>query len=92
MFNLKSADNTEIIRWVNTLGAHGLNQLSVLTTQGRDIEEMWKRRDAMSPIGRQGEGWDTANAATFLNSDEAKYITGTTLIVDGGISQTIRSW
>jgi NAD(P)-dependent dehydrogenase (short-subunit alcohol dehydrogenase family) len=59
---------------------------------GGNIEEMWRRRDAMSPTGRQGEGWDTANAALFLNSDEAKYITGTTLMVDGGISQTIRSW
>jgi len=59
---------------------------------GGNIEEMWRRRDAMSPMGRQGEGWDTANAALFLNSDEAKYITGTTLMVDGGISQTIRSW
>ena len=53
---------------------------------------MWRRRDAMSPTGKQGEGWDTANAALFLNSDEAKYITGTTVVVDGGISQTIRSW
>ena len=59
---------------------------------GGNIEEMWRRRDAMSPMGRQGEGWDTANAALFLNSDEAKYITGTTLMVDGGISQTIRPW
>jgi len=59
---------------------------------GGDVEEMWRRRDAMCPMGRQGEGWDVANAALFLNSDEAKYITGTTLMVDGGISQTIRSW
>jgi len=59
---------------------------------GGDVEEMWRRRDAMCPMGRQGEGWDVANAALFLNSDEAKYITGTTLLVDGGISQTIRSW
>jgi len=59
---------------------------------GGDVGEMWRRRDAMSPTGKQGEGWDTAYAALFLNSDEAKYITGTTLVVDGGLSQTIRSW
>lgn len=59
---------------------------------GGDIEEMWRRRDAMSPTGKQGEPWDTAYAALFLASDDAKYITGTTLLVDGGISQTVRSW
>ena len=59
---------------------------------GGDIEEMWRRRDAMSPTGKQGEPWDTAYAALFLASDDSKYITGTTLLVDGGISQTIRSW
>ena len=59
---------------------------------GGDIEEMWRRRDAMSPTGKQGEPWDIANAALFLASDDSKYITGTTLLVDGGISQTIRSW
>jgi len=59
---------------------------------GGDIEEMWRRRDAMSPTGKQGEPWDIAYAALFLASDEAKYITGTTLIVDGGITQTIKQW
>ncbi len=59
---------------------------------GGDIEAMWRRRDAMSPTGKQGEPWDTAYAALFLASDEAKYITGTTLIVDGGITNTMRQW
>jgi len=57
-----------------------------------DIEEMWRRRDSMSPTGRQGEGWDTAYAALYLASDEAKYVTGTTLLVDGGFANTTRSW
>lgn len=56
---------------------------------GGDIEEMWKKRDAMSPTGKQGEAWDIAHAALFLASDEAKYITGTTLIVDGCITGTM---
>lgn len=56
---------------------------------GGDIEELWKQRDARCPTGKQGDAWDTAYAALFLASDEAKYITGTTLIVDGGITQRI---
>jgi len=59
---------------------------------GGDIEEMWRRRDSMSPTGSQGEPWDIAYAALFLASDEAKYITGTTLIVDGGITNTMKQW
>jgi NAD(P)-dependent dehydrogenase (short-subunit alcohol dehydrogenase family) len=38
------------------------------------------------PLGRQGTGWETAYAALFLLSNEAAYITGQTLIVDGGLS------
>jgi len=56
---------------------------------GGDIDEMWRRRDAMSPTGKQGEPWDIAHAALFLASDEAKYITGTTLVVDGCITGTM---
>ncbi len=38
------------------------------------------------PLGRQGTGWETAYAALFLISDEAAYITGQTLAVDGGMT------
>ena len=53
---------------------------------------MWQRRDAMSPTGKQGEPWDIAYAALFLASDEAKYITGATLTVDGGLTNTMKQW
>jgi len=40
-------------------------------------------KDAV-PLGRLGTPRDIANAALFLASDDASYITGTTIIVDGG--------
>ncbi|MBA5778208.1 SDR family oxidoreductase [Stappia sp. F7233] len=53
---------------------------------GGDVEEMWKVRDAQVPMGHMGDAWDVANAALFLASDEARYITGIELLVDGGIT------
>ena len=41
-------------------------------------------RAAMVPLGRQGTAWDVANAAAFLASDDAAFITGVLLPVDGG--------
>jgi len=51
-----------------------------------DIDNLFRRRDAQCPLGRMGDAWDTACAALFLASDEAKYITATELLVDGGPS------
>ena len=48
-------------------------------------EEMTAARHAMSPTGRMGDGWDIAHAAVFLASDDAKYINGIELPVDGGL-------
>jgi NAD(P)-dependent dehydrogenase (short-subunit alcohol dehydrogenase family) len=45
-----------------------------------------KRRQARIPMSFMGDGRDTANAVLFLASDEARFITGTELIVDGGMS------
>ncbi len=42
-------------------------------------------RDALVPTGKMGTGWDIANAALFLASDDASYITGVCLSVDGGL-------
>jgi NAD(P)-dependent dehydrogenase (short-subunit alcohol dehydrogenase family) len=46
------------------------------------------RRDAQIPMGRMGDAWDVANAAVFLVSDEARYITGQAIVVDGGITSS----
>lgn len=59
---------------------------SLEETYGGDSTEMKKKRDAQCPMGHQGDAWDVAYAALFLASDEAKYITGTTLVVDGGLT------
>lgn len=42
-------------------------------------------REALVPMRRMGTGWDAANAALFLASDEARYVTGVLLPVDGGL-------
>ena len=49
-------------------------------------DEMVRRRDEQWPIGRMGDAWDVAYVALFLASNKAKYITGTELIVDGGLT------
>jgi NAD(P)-dependent dehydrogenase (short-subunit alcohol dehydrogenase family) len=46
--------------------------------------EVMQERDAKCPMGRQGTCWDVAKAALFLASDDASYVTGTLLMVDGG--------
>lgn len=49
--------------------------------------EIEAERDSKVPLrGKMGTGWDVANAALFLASDEASFITGVTLPVDGGAS------
>ncbi|WP_037081298.1 SDR family NAD(P)-dependent oxidoreductase [Neorhizobium vignae] len=52
-------------------------------------DEMKAKRDALSPMKRQGDGWDIAWASVFLASDEAKYITGVELPIDGGLHVTV---
>jgi NAD(P)-dependent dehydrogenase (short-subunit alcohol dehydrogenase family) len=52
---------------------------------GGDVEALLKMRVARIPLGFMGDGRDTAYAALFLASDEARFITGTEIIVDGGM-------
>ena len=59
-----------------------------LATQraGGDVDALLRQRQARIPLGFMGDGRDTANAALFLASDEARFITGTEIVVDGGMT------
>ena len=58
--------------------------------RGIKKEDLIRQRDASVPLGgKMGTAWDVAYAAVFLASDEAKFITGVMLPVDGGQSARI---
>lgn len=65
--------NTPVVaqRLVRQLGSTSADQLAA-------------ERDAKIPLGKAGDAWDIAHAVLFLVSDEARHITGTELVVDGG--------
>ena len=46
-----------------------------------------ERRRKMAPLPLEGDAWDVASAALFLASDESRFITGTCLPVDGGVTE-----
>lgn len=53
---------------------------------GGDVDALLQSRLARIPLGFMGDGRDTANAALFLASDEARFVTGTEIVVDGGMT------
>jgi len=53
---------------------------------GGDVEKLLAQRQARIPLGFMGDGRDTAYAALFLASDEARFVTGTEIVVDGGMT------
>jgi NAD(P)-dependent dehydrogenase (short-subunit alcohol dehydrogenase family) len=68
-----------------------MNTPMAVDTRAREFkksrEQVEAERDSKVPLRRKmGTGWDVANAALFLASDEANFITGVTLPVDGGAS------
>jgi NAD(P)-dependent dehydrogenase (short-subunit alcohol dehydrogenase family) len=54
-----------------------------------DEDELVAKRNDICPTGRMGDAWDIAWASVFLASDEAKYITGVALPVDGGMTAKV---
>lgn len=63
---------------------------SYKAVHGCTEEEMIEKRNKQVPLGFMGDAWDVANAAVFLASDKARYITGTELIIDGGVTLTLK--
>ncbi len=59
---------------------------AVAKRYGIDRDKLVRDRDRAVPMGRMGEAWDVAHAALYLASDEAKYVTGVLLPVDGGLT------
>ena len=57
---------------------------------GGDFDGFSAHRNAQVPMGRMGDAWDVAHAALFLASDEARYVTGTEIVVDGGLTAATR--
>lgn len=51
-----------------------------------NLEEARAARGRQVPLGRMGSAWDVAHACAFLASDAAAYVTGTELVVDGGLT------
>src|SRR5438132_8814965 len=52
--------------------------------------EMRERRRRAAPLGTEGTGWDVGWAAVYLASDEARWVTGQTLVIDAGLTLTTR--
>jgi NAD(P)-dependent dehydrogenase (short-subunit alcohol dehydrogenase family) len=64
--------------------------VGIATARGETVEQVREARNARVPLGgRMGTAWDTAYAALFLASDEAKFITGVLLPVDGGMGTRV---
>lgn len=57
-----------------------------MVERGGMSDELRERRRQASPLGIEGTGWDVGNAVVFLASNRARYITGQTLVVDGGVT------
>ena len=62
----------------------------IAAASGQEQQAVREARNARVPLGgKMGTAWDTAYAALFLASDEARFVTGTVLFVDGGMSTRI---
>ncbi len=53
---------------------------------GGDVDALLAQRVSRIPLGFMGDGRDTASAALFLASEDARFVTGTEIVVDGGMT------
>lgn len=77
------ATNTDRVRETTAI------EMQRARDEGRDPEETLHNRWSGIPLGRIGEPDEFANVVVFLASDAASYVTGATVTVDGGRTQTI---
>lgn len=59
---------------------------AVFNSQFANSAELIRKRNELCPTGQMGDAWDVAHASLFLASDEAKYVNGVLLPVDGGLT------
>ena len=64
--------------------------VGTMTSAYGDLDQMIAVRDAKSPTGKMGTAWDVAHAALYLASDESAYVNAMQLVVDGGLTATVR--
>ena len=84
--NLVGDDGPAMQRIVKEYNAQSDYKVVFQPMNGGDLTTMLETRDRQTPTGRMGDAWDTAWAALYLASDEARYVNGVHLIVDGGLS------
>ena len=65
---------------------HTAMAIDTRITAEKTREQVIAERDAKVPLGKMGNAWDVAYCALFLASEEAKFITGVAIPVDGGAS------
>lgn len=68
------------------MARNAISQTSGRPEEEIDFAELAEQRSARIPMKRTGTAWDVAKAALFLASDDAAYITGSELYVDGGLN------
>jgi len=74
---------------VNTLSP-GATDTPILDSQSAPREELVKIYENMIPLSRLARAEEIASAALFLASDQSSYMTGSDVMVDGGVAQNIR--
>lgn len=67
----------------------GLVRQQLATAHPQGIDHLLATRNATCPTGSMGSPWDAADAALYLASDAARYVTGTDLFVDGGLHNQV---
>ncbi|XP_076371821.1 putative oxidoreductase TM_0325 [Tachypleus tridentatus] len=67
----------------------GVIETNIFSTVGLDAKEVMKEATQSYPLGRGGQPQEVANAIAFLASDEASFVTGETMVIDG--AKTVES-